>query len=471
MTIKDIEVATGMTRANIRFYEAEGFISPARSQNGYRNYSQEDLEVLKKIKLLRSLQISLEEIKNLHIGTHELGNILSEHLKRLEQDKKEIECSQKVCQVMKADGAQYQTLDTQRYLDYCDTWESLGKKELQKDVLPMNRFPIRRYFARALDFYLYESLWSILMIVIFNANSVNGSAFFNVLEIIMGLILMRILEPFLLCKLGTTFGKWILGMHITDDEGNRLSFKTANERTKGVLWHGVGYRIPILSFWKMWRAYKECDYSRPLEWEPGSVISLKDDKKWRTVAYCGVHLVVFVIIFLLLLNAQTPKHRGDITIAQFQENYDQLNRYHGLLAETLWEDDEEKNSGNIIYVSEPMEKPTVTFMEEDGLMTGICIELMTKQNPAWMTQYEAERMLCVLSFICAQEDYSILSNVQNEIINFLTEHAYENYQYEKFGVKVKYSISYEEDLYVGDDTLVTEETNEVYSIKFEMTKE
>lgn len=37
MTIKDIEIRSGMTRANIRFYEAEGLLSPARSANGYRD--------------------------------------------------------------------------------------------------------------------------------------------------------------------------------------------------------------------------------------------------------------------------------------------------------------------------------------------------------------------------------------------------------------------------------------------------
>ena len=36
MTIKELEEAVGMTRANIRFYEQEGLLSPARSANGYR---------------------------------------------------------------------------------------------------------------------------------------------------------------------------------------------------------------------------------------------------------------------------------------------------------------------------------------------------------------------------------------------------------------------------------------------------
>ena len=42
MTIKEIEEASGMQRANIRYYEEEGFLNPEREKNGYRNYTEED---------------------------------------------------------------------------------------------------------------------------------------------------------------------------------------------------------------------------------------------------------------------------------------------------------------------------------------------------------------------------------------------------------------------------------------------
>ena len=61
MTIKEIEELSGMPRANIRFYEAEGLLRPDRDANGYRNYSEEDLRILQKIRLLRALHVSLPE--------------------------------------------------------------------------------------------------------------------------------------------------------------------------------------------------------------------------------------------------------------------------------------------------------------------------------------------------------------------------------------------------------------------------
>ena len=54
MKINEVEAAVGVTKKNIRFYEEEGLISPSREPgNGYRSYSQADVERLRRIKLLR----------------------------------------------------------------------------------------------------------------------------------------------------------------------------------------------------------------------------------------------------------------------------------------------------------------------------------------------------------------------------------------------------------------------------------
>ena len=60
MTIGELEKALNMTRANIRFYEQEGFIHPVRGVNNYRDYSPQDADTLRKVKLLRQLGLSLE---------------------------------------------------------------------------------------------------------------------------------------------------------------------------------------------------------------------------------------------------------------------------------------------------------------------------------------------------------------------------------------------------------------------------
>ncbi|MBQ8392989.1 MAG: MerR family transcriptional regulator [Clostridia bacterium] len=63
MKINDVEKITGLTGKAIRLYESKGLINISRDTNGYRNYSDNDIEVLKAIKLLRSIDASVADIK------------------------------------------------------------------------------------------------------------------------------------------------------------------------------------------------------------------------------------------------------------------------------------------------------------------------------------------------------------------------------------------------------------------------
>lgn len=58
MTIKEVETLTGITKANIRFYEKEGLLAPGRSSNNYREYSEDDVEHLRKIRIFRIMGFS-----------------------------------------------------------------------------------------------------------------------------------------------------------------------------------------------------------------------------------------------------------------------------------------------------------------------------------------------------------------------------------------------------------------------------
>ena len=69
MTIKDVEERTGLSRSNVRFYEKEKLVEPSRNEsNGYRDYSENDVENIKKIAYLRTLGISIEDIRSIISG-------------------------------------------------------------------------------------------------------------------------------------------------------------------------------------------------------------------------------------------------------------------------------------------------------------------------------------------------------------------------------------------------------------------
>ena len=81
MHIKDIETRTGLSRANIRYYEQEGLVHPVRARNGYRDYSQEDLDTLLRVRLLRRLDVPIEEIRAMQAGELDLADVLEERIR------------------------------------------------------------------------------------------------------------------------------------------------------------------------------------------------------------------------------------------------------------------------------------------------------------------------------------------------------------------------------------------------------
>lgn len=62
MQIKEAEEQTGLTRKSIRHYEECGLIHVEKLENGYKDYTENDIIILKKIKQLRILDFSIAEI-------------------------------------------------------------------------------------------------------------------------------------------------------------------------------------------------------------------------------------------------------------------------------------------------------------------------------------------------------------------------------------------------------------------------
>lgn len=57
---------SGVTPANIRFYEKSGLLpAGARSSNSYRSYSERDVHQLRFIRLCRAMDMSLDEVRTL----------------------------------------------------------------------------------------------------------------------------------------------------------------------------------------------------------------------------------------------------------------------------------------------------------------------------------------------------------------------------------------------------------------------
>lgn len=63
MQINEICKQTGLTKKAIEYYQGKGLISPITKDNGYREFTDDDLERLRMIALLRKLDFTIDEIK------------------------------------------------------------------------------------------------------------------------------------------------------------------------------------------------------------------------------------------------------------------------------------------------------------------------------------------------------------------------------------------------------------------------
>ena len=86
MKINEVEKFTGLTKKAIRLYEDRGLITVDRSENGYRDYSESDIRVLKQIKLLRAAGVSLTDIKLLFSGMLTLDDIIEKRKKEIDAE-------------------------------------------------------------------------------------------------------------------------------------------------------------------------------------------------------------------------------------------------------------------------------------------------------------------------------------------------------------------------------------------------
>lgn len=88
MLRNEVEKITGLTRKAIEYYEKKGLIKPSKTENGYREYSESDVEKLQKISVYRKLGLSISEIKSLDSG-HSIGSLVREkEIKLTNQNKK-----------------------------------------------------------------------------------------------------------------------------------------------------------------------------------------------------------------------------------------------------------------------------------------------------------------------------------------------------------------------------------------------
>ncbi|RJW80090.1 MerR family transcriptional regulator [Faecalibacterium sp. AF10-46] len=112
MNIKQASEQSGVSAPNIRFYEKEGLLTPARRQgNGYRDYTAGDIRTLKLIRMLRMLDVPLPTIKAVLRGEQPLQQALQAQQTVLEQQVAQLAAAMQFCADLARQAPQAETLD------------------------------------------------------------------------------------------------------------------------------------------------------------------------------------------------------------------------------------------------------------------------------------------------------------------------------------------------------------------------
>lgn len=406
MNIKEIEERSGLTRANIRYYEQEGLIAPVRRENKYRDYSEEDLETLLRIALLRSLGFSLEEIRRLQSGEADFAAAMRERSAALESEGQRLLAARNVCDAISREVTSYSAL---RPEDYLNSFES-DKTAERRDIVEPH--PWRRYFARAIDLTLVGLMVSFVQFVLLHHNLVNISKGENVLCGLAGWGLLVLIEPLLLARFGTTAGKWCMGITVTRPDGERLSYSEALNRTALVWFYGAGLGLPLVELVCSYLSYRRYTRGEELAWEEGSVERFDGRGTGKMALLCAACWAVRgTLTVAMVLAAMLPPNRGELTVAEFAENVNYYRTFFDF--GTRWTLDSsgewvENEYENVIYFGGGGEPTPFSYTVEDGVLRAVHWAYTETAETIYGTGDENARM-AYLALAAAQKGTSLFN--------------------------------------------------------------
>lgn len=193
----------------------------------------------------------------------------------------------------------------------------------------------RRFLARLLDVILIRVFFTFVISELLYWHF--SPSFVVTWLVLMSIFAIQILvEPLFLSKFGTTPGKWLLGLYVTDEDGHNLSYRAAQKRFWLVFQYGYGFNVPLFNLYRFYQSYKTISDNKPLPWEQEVVYT---PEGWRTKSnHCvchrksGTRVALFIMVNVLciallsIMQIRTvfPKYRGVVTTEMYVQNINTL---------------------------------------------------------------------------------------------------------------------------------------------------
>ena len=101
MQIKEVQEKLKISSYTLRYYEKMGLIQPYRDENGYRNYSEEDIHKIERIMFLRDINVPIEDIKDILNNKVTFQDVLENHIEKVNTQIESLQYIKNMCEDLK----------------------------------------------------------------------------------------------------------------------------------------------------------------------------------------------------------------------------------------------------------------------------------------------------------------------------------------------------------------------------------
>lgn len=448
MKIKDVEKLTHTDRATLYYYEKEGLLAPQRTENGYRIYNTEDLSAIKKIRLLRSLQVSIEDLKALKNDELTLSSVLKTQLALLSSEEKKSQESKELCLKLLTQEETFQTLSPDQYLHPGEPPHQMKDFEDYPEELPQVYDPIRRFFARFFDYTLYITLWYLALYLTLRIDLQNRSFLYLLLDQMVTMALMLVVEPVLLTLYKTTPGKKIFGLRIEHSDGTPLQYHEGFSRTFLVLLEGMGFLVPLVSLFTLIISYNRCIQGEIQPWDKNIAYRIKDRNALRGVLFAVLCTILLSITVLLQYLYFMPPNRGNLTVEEFTENFSHYQKIYNLplngkrlKSSAAWESPYDFRDLYLPHhVTTP---PNLTFTMKNGYVEAVSFDIDVRDTDFYVYHYGEYMSLISLALMTPEWNLATTREKADKLVDYFSWNSSSSYTMNVLGVDIDNDVLFE----------------------------
>lgn len=155
MLINEVCSLTGLTKKAMSYYEEQGLIEPKKNNNGYRDYSVDDIALLNEISLYRKLDIATKDIKTI-LKSKDKKNMINNIIQ--EKQKKEIQIKMQKIYLEKIINSNFDEKTIKELNEKIIEIEKNNGEFIKRELSRVFPSGIGKYLAHHFAPYLNESL-------------------------------------------------------------------------------------------------------------------------------------------------------------------------------------------------------------------------------------------------------------------------------------------------------------------------